>query len=317
VSQLDPSGIPIIGPGTPYINPAILVAASTGISWSTVPNKGATVAQQLAEQTNICSRATAMVNQYCNQPLRATIDTETWSAPGDFRAQNQPNGVTRLLTSRSPITAVISGQFSAAGAFPRQWTPIPGNQFEPEIDLVGVYGTTAPGASGGGGQAILMAPGWVDWCFGRLGTRVQVTYLNGWPHASLTVAPMAGDTSMSIDDITGWLGAVGTVMGQALEEAVMVTAVTPLVTGAISGPGVVTVSQGLAFDHQVGDIVTSLPGSVVQAAILYSTVQALTRGATATAVQSIGGGVSGSGGLNPASLIAQAETYIHAYKRTL
>lgn len=267
--------------------------------------------------TNICFRATADVDEYCNQPLRATVDIEQWTGPGDFRCQNQPTGVTRLLASRSPITAVLGGRVSSSASFPRSWQAVSANQFEPEIALLGVYGTTAPGASGGGGQAILMAPGWVTWLFGRLSSRIEVTYLNGWPHASLTEACTVGDTTMAIDDITGWLGAVGNLYGQALQESVLVTTVTPTTTGAFSGPGTVTLASPLSFSHQVGDIVTSLPGSVIQATILYSVAQALTRGATATAVQSLGGGVTGSGGLSATDLIARAEKAIHSYRRTI
>lgn len=313
----DPSSFPIIGPGAPYINPAMLTAAPTGISWSTIPDRTSTPDQQYAEIVNICGRSTAMVDEYCNQPLRATIDVEEWTGPGDFRCQNQPTGVTRLLASRSPIVAVIGGQVSSSASFPRSWQTVPANQFEPEIALIGVYGTTAPGASGGGGQAILMAPGWVTWLFGRLSSRIRVTYLNGWPHASLTTASTAGASTLELDDITGWLGAVGNIYGQALQEAVLVTAVTPATTDAISGPGTVTLAVPLSFDHQAGDIVTSLPGSVIQASILFSVAQALTRGATATAVQSLGGGVTGSGGLSAKDLTDRAERLINSYRRTI
>lgn len=315
--MLDPSSYPIVGPGAPYVSPQMLVAASTGISWATIPDRNSTVDQQISEQFNICMRATAMVDQYCNQPLRATIDTEQFTGPGEFRVQNQPTGVTRLLTSRSPITAVLGGRVSSAAAFPRSWNSIPANQFEPEIALIGVYGTTAPGNSGGGGQAILMAPGNCTWLFGRLSSRIEVTYLNGWPHASLTVAASPGDTTLAIDDITGWLGAAGILYGQALQETIVVVAVAPNTAGAVSGPGVVTLATALVFPHQVGDIVSSLPGSVIQATILYCVVQALTRGATSTAVQSLGGTSSGSGGLSASDLETSAQTYIHAYRRVI
>jgi len=258
-----------------------------------------------------------MANQYTNNVLRATVDTEYWTGPGDFRCQNQPTGVTRLLASRSPITAVIGGQVSAATSFPRSYQTIPANQFDIEVPLLGVYGTTSPGSSGFGGQAILLAPGWVTWTFGRLANRIQVTYINGWPHGSLTTAATSGATTLAVDDITGWLAATGNIYGQALQEAVLVTAVTPTVTDAISGPGTLALAEPLVYDHQVGDIVTTLPGSVIQATILYGVIQALTRGATATAVQSIGGGVSGSGGLDPAKLEEMAQKYLFPYRRVI
>lgn len=258
-----------------------------------------------------------MIDEFCNQPLRATIDVETLYGPGDFRCQMQPNGNARLLLSRSPVIEVIGGRVSAAASFPASYQTVPANQFRVEKNLIGVYGTTAPGNSGGGGQSVLMAPGWLSWIFGRLSTLVEVTYLNGWAHASITVGVDAGSTTLAVDDITGWLGAAGNIYGQALQEAVLVTAVTPTVTGAISGPGTVTLATPLAFAHQVGDIVTALPGSVIQAAILYGVIQALTRGATSTAVQSLGGTVSGGGGLSPDALEKSAQSYISAYKRTI
>src|SRR5262245_25088389 len=110
-----------------------------------------------AEQYNICVRATAMVEQQCNQPLRATIDVENVYGPGDFRCQNLANGNTRMLMSRFPVTQVLGAQVSSATAFPPSYTSVAANQMRPEVTLLGVYGTTAPGASASGGQAILLA----------------------------------------------------------------------------------------------------------------------------------------------------------------
>jgi hypothetical protein len=145
----------------------------------------------------------------------------------------------------------------------------------------------------------------------------EVTYINGWPHGSLTQAAAEGANSLAVDDITGWLGAVGTIYGTAEQEAVQVTAVTPNTAGAISGPGTLTLGAGLRSSHQVGDLVTTFPGAVIQAGILYSVMQALTRGATSTAVQSISGGVSGSGGLSPDALRLWAERLLGPFKRRI
>jgi len=42
---------------------------------------------------------------------------------------------------------------------------------------------------GDGGQAILVAPGWLSWWWGgRQGITIEVTYTSGWPHTSLTAA---------------------------------------------------------------------------------------------------------------------------------
>jgi hypothetical protein len=315
--SFSPAGVPVVGPGTPYITPAMLTAAPTGISWSTIPERNATPQQQLAEQLNICARATAMVDGYCNQPLRATIDVESLQGPGEFRCQNYPTGVTRLLLSRGPVVAVISGRVSSAAAFPPSWSDIPANQFRPEKPLLGVYGTTAPGTSGGGGQSVLLAPGWVTWLLGRSGCWVEATYLNGWPHASLTAAATAGANTIAVDDITGWVGAVGNLYDGGQQESVAVTAVTPTVSGAISGPGSLTLATTLSYSHSDGVLVSALPQSVQQSAIYFGIAQALTRGATATAVQSLSGSSAGSGPGTSAQYTAAAQALIHTYRRVI
>ncbi len=310
------SGVAIVGPGTPYVTPQLLLSAATGIAWGSVSGRNSTLAQQYAEQLNICVRATAMVDAYCNQPLRATVDTEEFTGPGDFRCQLQPTGVCRLICSRSPVLSVVSGQVSAAASFPRAWNSIPANQFEPERPILGMYGSTAPTAAGGGGQAILLAPSWVNWGYGRLSSRVQVTYINGWPHGSLTAASAAAATSLAVDDITGWNGAAGTVYDSGQQELFTVTAVTPNTVGAISGPGTLTVTPALTWPHADGTLVTTLPGDVIQSAILFSVAQALTRGSTATTVQSIHGGGSG-GGKSPEEAASEAELLVHPYRRVI
>lgn len=317
MAEDDATGVPVVGPGTPYINPSILINAPTGISWDTIPFRGATPQQQYAEQLNICVRATAQVDGWCNQPLRATVDTEQLTGPGEFRCQLQPTGVARLLMSRSPVTAVISGRVSSATAFPRSWSTIPANQFEPEIALIGVYGTTAPSSAGGGGQAILLAPGWVTWLGGRLSNRIEVTYLNGWPHASLSADVAAAATSLPVDDITGWLGAAGVVFDGGSQEFVSVTAVTPTVSGAITGPGSLTLSTGLTYAHEAGTIVSTMPTTVQQACIYFAVSQALTRGATATAVQSISGSASGGGPSTSTDYLNLAREHLQPYRRVI
>lgn len=313
----NPAGVPIVGPGTPYITPAMLIEAPTGISWSTIPGQNATKDEKLAAVLNICVRATSAVNGYCNQPLRATIDTEQFTGPGDFRCQNQPNGVTRLLSSRFPVASIVSGRVTPAAAFPASWQTIPANQFRPEKPLVGVYGSSAPSGSGTGGQAILLAPGWVSWGFGRLSSTVETTFINGWPHAALTQRAIAGTGVLQVDDITGWLGAGGNIYGGAGQEFVQVTAVTPTVLGAISGSGTLTLASPLTFTHDPGVLVSTLPGSVQQASIYFAVAQALTRGATATAVQSIGGSTTGGGPATTENYNKLAKDLIHTYRRTI
>jgi hypothetical protein len=341
--ELNPASVAVAA-GTPYVTPPMLIAAPTGIVWETIgggplPDDQ----QQFDEIVNLCRRATSMVDGYCNQPLRATLDLETLYGPGDFRFQMQPNGNARLLLSRSPVTQVLGGQISTAASFPAQWTPIGPQFYKIEKPLLGVYGTSAPGGSDNSGQAVLLAPGFASWFAGRLGYQVQTVYVNGWPHGSLTRAAAAGDMTVTIDDCTGWgpppeiamqagassttvpqipgilpipqltqigQGAAGTIYDPGWQETF-----STLATSATSGPGLLTLAAPLAYAHQVGAMVSTLPNTIIQAAILYCVAQALVRGATATSIQATPGSMAAE--KEPGHYAGEAELLIHPYKRVI
>ena len=94
----------------------------------------------------------------------------------------------RVILPRWPVLSITQVQVSP-NAFPRQWTTVPAGYYDVEHPVSGLYGTVAPTASGGdGGQSILISAGYVNWCNGRNGVLLRVTYINGWPHTSLTSA---------------------------------------------------------------------------------------------------------------------------------
>lgn len=260
-----------------------------------------------------------MADGIVNQVLRATVDIEQLSGPGDFRFQLQNNsGRARLLLSRSPVLQVLGGQMTPAGAFPPQWTPLAANQFRIERPVIGVYGTSVAGGSGDGGQSILLAPGNVTWLFGRYNTDIQVTYVNGWPHASLTGAATAGQSFLTVDDCTGWgppagstQGAAGTIYDGAQEEGVVCTAAS-----ATQGPGTITLANPLQFSHGTGIVVTSMPGSIQQATILLAVSQAIVRGSTATTVQAVPGSSVGPGATSK-DFVEAARMILHPYRRVV
>jgi hypothetical protein len=318
---------------TPYISPATLTSAPTGIDFSTIPDVDSSPAQINAEAWNICMRATSMADQYCNQILRATIDTEILHGP-DYRLTVGPQagggsrsaywGVSgsnaRAIMSRWPILAVNSVKVSSNAVWPRSWTTLPAGFAEPELPPYGIYNSSAPLDDAYGGQAILIAPGYVDWCLGRNGYIVEVTYINGWPHTSLTANAAAGTNSISVSDTTGWAtanyaatvtGATGTFKDGGQTESVTVTAAS-----VTSGPGTLTLSSNLVYPHEIGTVLSTLPAAVEQACILFGAGQALVRGATSTTIHSIGGHSQSTGG-DVVGLNAQAEILLHPYRRTI
>ena len=299
--------------GTPYVTPQMLIDAPFGISWATIPRPGASEAEQLAEQTNIAERATALVDEYCNQPLRATLDVETVFGP-DFRVTCEPNGTAHATLSRFPIISLLGGRCSPAEAFPAQWRTIDASMMRVDEALMPLAGTdSVAGAAGAGPSGIYIAPGYVDGCYGRRGYMLEVTYINGWPHAGLTADASSAATTIDVDDVTGFTGAIAKIYDSGDTETVTVTAISS-VNGQGSGPGTLTLAAPLAYAHAKGVMISTLPGSVQQATMLYAADLALERGSTAIVIPDMPGAEVSSTAPNFAS---EAEILIHAYKRVI
>jgi len=297
----------------PYITPEILTNAATGISWQTLPSRNATPAQQLAEQWNICRRASAMIDTEVNQRLRATASKETLLAP-DYRVTVMPSGAAYILLARKPILEVTGGQWGLTIP-PVNYQPVPASAFLINQPSPGVFGSTVPGDAGESGQSVTLAPGFVTWRNGRRGTTLTVSYVSGYPHAVLTADSPAGSLTVQVDDVTGWApqtmngpGASGLVYDAGNEESLHC-----LDTSAAFGPGTLVLETPTFFAHQTGTLISSLPPQLMQAAILFAMSQALMRGATATAVQSTNAATIH--GDNPAAYATEAELLCKPYRR--
>jgi hypothetical protein len=292
--------------GTPYITPPQLFTAPVGVSWGDIPEPQSDTAAQIAEMTAICWRATSIVDTYCNQVLRATVDNEELTGPGARRVGTQPGTLNGLLVmSRWPVTEVLAVQTSSNCSFPRSWSTVPAGMYEVEDPLINLYSDTASATGPDGGASIVVAPGYIPPLTPRTrnSVRVLVSYQNGWPHTSLTVAANVGDTVLHVDDVTGWAGASGFVYDGAETETVSVLSVaatTPMslpngVGTAQTGPGTVTLSAGLSNPHGLGVVVSALPANVIWASALAASAQALESGITSISVQNLGGSLTEGG----------------------
>lgn len=309
---------------TPYITPQMLTNAPTGISWTIIPFPKSSSQEQLEEQTNICWRATGIVDAYCNQVLRATVDTERLSGP-DFRVTvQQATGNARIILQRWPVTEILAVQTAANAVFPRQWTAVPSGYYDIEYPIVGLYGSSAPSAAGEGGQSIVVAPGYLDWGLGRRGYLASVSYVNGWPHTALTANASTNATTISVDDVTGFAGASAFVYDGASTETITVTSVTattPLTLPngggtAQAGPGTLTLSTPLTAAHSRGVVVSSLPQDILWATVLAAATQALESGITAVSIQNIPGSQT-VGGHGIEALTTQYKEILTPYRRVI
>jgi hypothetical protein len=307
----------------------MLTSAPTGVSWSIIPWPKATTEQQLAEQNNICWRATTLIDGFVNQAMRSTVDTEQRSGPGDYRINlEQATGNVRWILSRWPVTEILAIQTSYNG-FPRQWTQVPAGYYDIENPVIGLYNSYVPGGSAGsGGQSIIIAPGYGGWWNGRNGFRFSATYLNGWPHAGITANATSGATTITVDDVTGFAGASAYIYDGSQSEAVHITSVTantPLTLPnsggtAPAGPGTLTLSSPLTFPHSgstpASVVISSLPADVIWATVLASMAQALESGITSVSIQNITGSQT-AGGHGVSDLHLQWETIMEPYRRVI
>ena len=259
-----------------------------------------------------------MVDSAANQILRATVTTEQLKGPGTTRFQIDSIGNAAIILARSPILSILGGQCAPAIP-PLQWTTIPANMYVVDSPPLSVYGTSVPADAGEWGQSVTLGGGYVSTWNGRGGYFLQTTYVNGWPHCSLTTASIAGATTIQVDDCTGWGPPAGSTQGAAgviydpggggQQETATVT-----LASATTGPGTLTITPALTWPHSQGIIFSGMASTLQWAAILFGVAQALTRGATATTPQTISpAGVSTGSGAD--ALMKAAKLMVRDFKR--
>lgn len=310
--------------GTPYVTPAMLADQQTGVAWQNIPEVNALPQQTLATQTQVCWQATSIVDTYCNQVLRATVDTEPLTGPGARMSTLPGTDVGRLVMRRWPVTEVLAVQLSRTRDFPPMWTPVPAGMFEVERPLINTLTDTASATGPDGGSGILVAPGYIPPLSPRTrnSRRALVSYTNGWPHTSLTAGASASATVLQVDDVTGFAGASAFVYDGADTEPVAVLSVSatnPLalpngVGTAQTGPGAITLASPLTNAHAVGVVVSSLPANVLWAVVLAAAAQVLESGVTSITAQTMNGSIS-EGGRGVEDLQTEYELLLQPFRR--
>lgn len=310
--------------------PSTLINAPTGISWGTIPIQGSTSNQQLAEQVNLCWRATHAIDAYCNQVLRATFSTQQVVGPGRRLSVSPSTGVVRVQLDQWPVLAVVNASYTLQNAFPRVYQPIPSNYIDLEYVDATVTGSPIVGGNAVGPTAMIISPNYVSNWWGVAGFRVQAQYVAGFPHAGITANVTVSATTISVDDVTGYAIAttanpIGTtIYDGANTEVVEVTGVTAsnATTGSGAyGPGTLTIaSPGASFAHAgltdglPNCTISTLPAVIEQAAIEMAMGFALLRGSTATTIPRQPGSAQNTGGVNW-SVSEAAKEILQPYRR--
>ena len=142
----------------------------------------------------------------------------------------------------------------------------------------------------------------------------QWTYTNGWPVTTLAAAASVGSTSIVPMDVTGiYPGTRLTVYDMPHDE--------PIVVASSYAPGasVVPLVSPLSYAHPVTAMVTNIPPSIKQAAILATTAFIKQRGSGALVVQDMGAVSQAPAGItqNSAGDWSQAERLLQPFKQMM
>ena len=271
-----------------YITVAQLYNAPLGIDLkSVVPPQAAKPGSQVSgmqlyeELQQIVLRASAMIDNYCQQVLRATTDSEEKWTGAASRAGVDQNGYLWVRPNYWPVRSVSAFQYGCPAIGGTSWT-VPTLSDLLIINNRIVYPSWLPARN---------TPPW----------RVQYTYINGYVTALLTASMTASATAMPVNDATGMTaGQTLTIYDAGNTEDVTVAASWTPTTGAAS----VTLAAATTFAHTIQarpttgtqqpyDImVSALPAEVQQACLLICKELVEARGASAL-VMGRTGGVSG------------------------
>lgn len=208
----------------PYLTSSQLTLWPLGVSWATVGMLSQTTPSQYnqAALSSICRLASNQVDSECGQTLRSMFITEPIRGPSHRLGFLPGNSTARLLTSWHPIRKIVGAAVAPTSQVPKTFTMVPSNAIWQESPPQGFYGTTTNEPYHGGNNSILCSSSYVSWTYGHYGTEVWVSYLNGWPHASLSVDAPAGSTTVTVDDVTGMVGSAPTFFDGADTEPTLV-----------------------------------------------------------------------------------------------
>jgi hypothetical protein len=243
----------------PYLTLTEFKNAPTALDYGNLVVGGNQAAQD-AELTNAITRASSYIDQYCNQILGATLDTE------QQRVRIRPDGTIRFHPKYFPIVALT--------AFSYGYTPLLMNQIPDcsiawieEQEVIVPYTEVALNQSSQGPLGF----GYPS--TSRAETYINYTYVNGWANTTTNGAATAGATTITLSDGLGiTAGCALRIFDGASSEIIQVA------SSYVYGSATVPLTAPLAFNHADGISVSNLPAAIKEAAILMTSAYLKIRG---------------------------------------
>lgn len=250
----------------PYLTLQEFKNAPTALDYGNLVVGGTQQAQD-AELSNAITRASSWIDNFCNQVIGATLDTE------QQRVRVTPDGTLRFHPKYFPIVALQSLSY---GFYPNQLTAVtdPSQAWLEEQEVVFPYGNMAYTQSSQGPLGFGFTSN------GRAETFIRYTYINGYANAVLTANALAGATSITVDD------GLGIIAGEMLNlyDGASTERVT-VANNYVFGSTTVPLVAPLTYAHNSGVSVSNLPAAIKEAAILMTTAYLKIRGDAAMVME--------------------------------
>jgi hypothetical protein len=246
----------------PYLSLQEFKNAPTALDYGNLVAGGNQAAQD-AELTNAIIRASSAIDQYCNQILGATLDTE------QQRTRVKPDGTVRFHPKYFPVVAMTDLQI---GWTPNALTAVtdPSQAWFEEQEIIYPYAQLPQSMSSQGPLSFGFPMS------SRAETFIKYTYVNGYANTLVSTSASAGATSIVCEDGLGVVAGMGlTIYDGANTERVIVA------SSYTFGSATIPLTAPLAYAHAVGVSVGSLPAAIKQAAILYTSAALKIRGDSA------------------------------------
>jgi hypothetical protein len=281
----------------PYLTLDEFKNAPTALDYGNLV-QGGTLAAQDAELSNAITRASSYIDQFCNQIIGATSDSE------QQRTRVRPDGTIRFHPKFSPIVSLntLSIGFTPNGYFD---VPDPSQAWLEEQQVIFPLAGAQLSTSSQGPLSF----GWP--VSGRAECFIKYTYVNGYAQAVSTASASAGATSITVDN------GLGIIAGESLK--VYDGAFTEnIIVGSsyVYGSTTVPLASPLLYAHTAGVSVSGLPAAVKQACILITSAYLKIRGdASLTLAVTTSPGMQVEGSQRVGSDIAQAQEILKPFRR--
>lgn len=251
--------VPTYASYTPYITSEEFLTAGTGVDVSQLVPSGSTITQEAA-LTDLIGRASAQVDRICQKVLAATLDMQS----GTYRVRED-----REVWVPVDYTPIVQVNGVSAGCDPANLTALS------DLSRIRI------------GEKVLKIP----LCGVRMRSRgfgweayVEVAYVNGWAHATLSAPQVAGDQQITPVSVLGFVpGLPFEVKDGASSEMATVAA------GYVVGAATVPLAAPLFFAHAAGATVSALPPVIKDATINLAKWLVKLKGSKAIVMGAIGG----------------------------